>query len=271
MDVVRRLGSRSGPIGFVIALIIGSEKGYVDILSMALEDRASSLNDGGCSFGHTRVNRQMWYGAAYDDKWDCIHLGLDMAAASGHLDVVHTLLNFGADVTIGGGNSIYWASVRGRADIVQVLLQAGDARRNRDLWGMQKGLIKAVELGHHQILRVYFSLGGRLPIETYHDIIKVATEKVHVGVIEVLIAIGIKDEDKAWALRMASAKGRAEVVKVLVAGGAQGIKRACWKASVNGHHNVTKTLRDIGACPAWYRNLCFCVCLLRGGKMNRFK
>jgi ankyrin repeat protein len=112
--------------------------------------------------GHNpRVERLLREGANVDAPQDYGWTALIAAAYGGHLDVVVTLLNAGADVNLraNDGSALCWAASQGHEGVVRVLIRCG-ADVNPPRGGRSSLLHSVISSGHDGIAEMLIDAGA---------------------------------------------------------------------------------------------------------------
>ena len=171
---------------------------------------------------------------------------LARASMRGHADVVEVLLAHGANVHAVDDDALRTASIYGHLAVVEVLLAAGANVHGRD----DEALWDASASGHVAVVEVLLAHGA--DVHAANDAaLADASVYGHLAVVEVLLAAGanVHARDDA-ALRAASLSGHTAVVEVLLAHGADvhAVDGAALRfASQFGHAAVVEALRAAGA------------------------
>ncbi|GEM_PF-1674487 len=180
------------------------------------------------------------------------------AGSAGHLDLVETFIQRGADVNVKGTNNrtpLIEAAIAGHSNVVEMLLKAGANTNSCDKKGYTAGRW-AAECDRDNIVRMLADTGSHIGI----------LEAVLLGDIDIirrLIQEGIDLNDRKSAsygtplLSVAVHKGKAETVQMLVENGADANaqlqhsnqKSALMYAVENGNLELVKYLLARGADP----------------------
>lgn len=156
---------------------------------------------------------------------------LNWAAYSGHVRVVGSLLEAGADPTIvGHGNALQIALRRGHEDVVQVLSVAMNARTR--LNGRDTSLMLAVYRDDGPAVQEAIVAGAQLDARDDMDrpLLHVAARLGHAEALLALLAAGATvdagDLNGFTALMVAAREGQSDLVRHLLAAGASATHRA---------------------------------------------
>ena len=150
------------------------------------------------------------------------------AAIEGHLEVVHLLLEAGADenaASTDGATALMVAAFRGHLEVVRVLLEAG-ADKHAATHDGETALVVAAYQGHLEVVRLLLEAEADPNMAT---------------------------EDGLTALIAAAINGHLEVVRLLLEAGADKNAAkadgatALIAAAGNGHLDVVRLLREAGA------------------------
>jgi ankyrin repeat protein len=159
---------------------------------------------------------------------------LHWAAEGGHTEVVRLLLAAGADVDAEdrdcGSKPLHLAAQGGHTDVIQLLLDAGADVNVEDRESGSRPLYYAVWKGHVPAAKLLLERGAAV------DAINLTRSSVSAG--------SIRNET---ALDRASADGRADLVGLLLAHGANITRRPLFSALAGGHIEVMRLLLDHGA------------------------
>ncbi len=152
------------------------------------------------------------------------------AAARGDLTEVRELLRSGADVNEAQGDgmtALHWASLRGDAGMVSVLLYAGANPEATTRLGAYTPLHLAAREGRSEVARLLLEGGSAVdpPTTTGATPLHLAAGTSSVGVVDALLSSGAEvdareDKHGQTPLIFAAADGRLAVVRALIEGGA---------------------------------------------------
>ncbi len=264
------------------ALIIASMEDKIDIFKMLVEtynlDIQSEDNLGkipltsSCIFNSNNIleyiiKLQSNY-ANYIDE------ALKLACEGGHIEIVKTLLEKGANVNDNDNDNsdeydaLMLASLHGHVEIVKLLTEKGADVNKRGYEG-DTALTRAVLMNRIEIIKILIKAGANINETTNSGWtpLTLASSNGNKELVELLLEEGananqrIKEntdyeyntEEDGWtALMIASRNGHMEVVKKLISAGANinDKNKEDWTAlmiaSQNGHAEVVKTLIELG-------------------------
>lgn len=186
---------------------------------------------------------------------------LQAAVQGGHTQVVHRLIQSGANVNLEGGrfgNSLQAAAFQGDEQTVQLLLDQG-ANITADSGYYGNALQAASFEGHERIVQLLLDRGCDVMIYGgyYGYALHAASREGREQVAQLLIRKGADvnargEEDYVYALQAASFGGYEKVVELLLDNGAEISAQseqgdALQEASAGGHENVVRLLLNRGA------------------------
>lgn len=194
----------SGPT----ALILAVEGGYLDVAKILLSK-----------------------GADVNAKDNSGQTALIYAAKKGHLDILQQLLERGADLNVrdkDGNTALGLAVGLGHTGVVQALVDKG-ADVNGEQGNYWLPLAIAAEEGHTDIVQMLLSKGATVNAKDAYGWTAlcwaVAVFEGHTDVVKALIAanadVNVKCPPEGTALRMATQKGRTELIQLLKKAGAK--------------------------------------------------
>jgi ankyrin repeat protein len=184
---------------------------------------------------------------------------LQLAALNGNAAMIDRLLKAGVDsnapLTKFGDTALMIAARTGKTDAVRTLLANGAQVNARETWGGTTPLMWAVSEGHLETVKLLIERGADVSARSYF--VPSATGRGFEGASPVLPAANQAPEEYAsgWLtpLMFAAREGQMEIVRSLVAGGAElnavagDGKDALSLAIFNGHYDVADFLVDSGA------------------------
>ncbi|KAJ6439237.1 ankyrin repeat domain-containing protein 52 [Purpureocillium lavendulum] len=183
-----------------------------------------------------------------------------VACANGYIDIVHVLLDKGADITVTnkyGCTPVDAASENGHAEVVRLLLEKGADIATADNEGWTP-VNAASNNGHAEVVKLLLEKGADITIASNEGWTPVnsASNNGHAEVVKLLLEKGadIATANKygCTPVNAASTNGHAEVVKLLLEKGANiaTANKYGWTpvnaASNNGHAEVVKLLLEKG-------------------------
>jgi ankyrin repeat protein len=173
---------------------------------------------------------------------------LQVAAYIGHTDVVRILVDHGADIDERGPwgeTALHWASVRGHMDVVSLLLE--------------RGADENVQTSSHTVdLNVQMHI-SRDPIEREFHLSKVrekqeSAKKLGIS-LQMFSSPKVSFTEGDTPIHAATYWNRSDIVKLLIAKGANVNRANCWGttplhyAVVCRYHDIAQMLLDSGANP----------------------
>ncbi|KAI0320597.1 ankyrin repeat-containing domain protein [Amylostereum chailletii] len=186
---------------------------------------------------------------------------LQAAAWAGHLEIVHLLLDHGADVNARGGKygtAVQAAAYKGRLDVVHLLLERGaDVNAHGGEYGM--ALHAAAFGGSLDVLRLLLEHGADLNRQDsqHGTALHVAARKGNLQVARLLLQhgadVGAQSCEYGTALHVAALESHLEVVDLLLDNGADVNARGCkygtalHVAARKGNLEVARLLLQHGA------------------------
>jgi ankyrin repeat protein len=199
---------------------------FADFLANAFGSCGKAVCVAAC-YGKTEVVRNLC-GRRLDNV-NAVY-ALHGASRNGHVEVVRTLLEHGADAGADDNRlPLHVASKNGHVNVVRILLEHGaDARGFTAMW-------LASKYGHVEVVRTLLEHGA----DNLYSGLLYACEHGHVEVVRLLLEHGA--DSGAYdnrALRLASQNGHVEVVRTLLEHGADAgadYNSALHVASQNGH------------------------------------
>jgi len=194
------------------------------------------------------------------------------AASFGVTDITNLLIAKGANVNArakNGTDALSLAAENGRQEVIALLADHGANLNRLGSQGMTP-LMWASLFGHLEAVKMLAQKGAKINLqsEPYRmAALSSASSPVdekgsdHLGVVKYLLEHGanpsLSDKNGETALTIAAAYGRVEVMKALVAAGAdiksaegEGAK-ACRESLQENRHSSLQTLLDLGANPNW--------------------
>ena len=186
-------------------------------------------------------------------------LPLQLAALNGNATMIDKLLKAGANanapLTKFGDSALMIASRTGKIDAVRTLLDNGAQVNAKETWGGTTALMWAVSEGHLDTAKLLIERGADVSARSYF--VPSATGRGFEGASPVAPGPNQAPEEYAsgWLtpLMFAAREGQMEIVRNLVAGGAEldaragDGKDALGLAIFNGHYEVASFLIDSGA------------------------
>ncbi|MGI8656718.1 MAG: ankyrin repeat domain-containing protein [Pyrinomonadaceae bacterium] len=153
---------------------------------------------------------------------------LNLAAASGDITTVQSLLAKGADVNAKGyrdDTSLMAAAEGGHVAVVDTLLRAGAELNDRGGNGAT-ALMLAAWSGQLKTVQSLLASGAKMDTnEDRQTALMLAAAEGHVAVVELLLSAGAdvnaKESHAMTALMLAAANGQSAIVKLLLAAGAE--------------------------------------------------
>jgi ankyrin repeat protein len=216
-------------------LALASYLGLKEVVQLILSEEETDVNA---------------YDGTYQDYSSNYGTALQAASAEGHGEIVHILLDAGADVNLEGdgpygsgqyGNALFAALARGHKEIVEVLVNNG-ADVNARCGRSGQALYVAALSGYEEIVQILLDAGADV---NAHNEVDADVQSGQYCVYQ----RGEYDN----ALQAASVGGHEEIVKLLLEKGAnvnvQGgrYNNALEAASDRGHEGIVKLLIDKGA------------------------
>jgi len=165
------------------------------------------------------------------------------AAQDGHVEIVRMLLAAGANVHASNDDALRLAAGNAHIEVIKVLLAAGaDIHASTDA-----PLYCAAQNGHLDAVRLLVTLGAN----TSSGALRTAAEENQAEVVRYLLAAGA-EIDTPWgdAMSAAASGGHTQIVRILLAAGANIHNRednALSSAAMNGHIETVRCLIDAGA------------------------
>jgi len=224
-----------------VALIQASENGYSNMVVFLVENGADIDAQNGQALisalqnGHLNVVQFLVENEA--DINSNNNEALRSALYYGHLDITKFLVENGADIhDIDDDEPLKWASMNGRLNIVQYLLECGV---NPNV----EALISASANGHLNVVEFLVEKG----VNINNGVLGIAARNNHLNIVKFLVEKGADvNADNNEALIYASRKGYLDIVQFLVASGANPNDEALISASSNGRLNVVEFLIERG-------------------------
>jgi ankyrin repeat protein/serine/threonine protein kinase len=188
---------------------------------------------------------------------------LMVASQLGFLEVVHVLLDAGADVSRVGSKwqetALQAASLHGHGDIVRVLIGAGADLYFQNDWG-HTAVTQAAKGGHLEIVQYLLSVGCESDLHFVsckgRTLVMVASDAGHLHIVQYLVASGADISRRCHrlytALILAASSGHTEVVQYLLEQGGDVTARthdgedALMQASYNGRLETVRVLLRAG-------------------------
>ena len=167
------------------------------------------------------VHQLLDHGAEVNWQSETRGTALYTSAANFSSDVVRLLLLNGADVNLMGGwhvRPLNVAAYAGAVDIVETLLEHDIEVDPDDDYRYGSALGAAARRGHADIVRLLLQRGwdANRKIKTYNSPLVAAATYGHAEVVQVLQSQELEFTSKIQALEIASKNGRTEVVKLLL-------------------------------------------------------
>jgi ankyrin repeat protein len=240
-------------------LALASYLGLKEVVQLILSEEETDVNA---------------YDGTYQDYSSNYGTALQAASAEGHGEIVHILLDAGADVEAKGGKydtALQAASAGGHREIVYMLLDAG-ANVNAKGGKYDTALQAASAQGHRDIVDILLDAGANVNAcdGTYWDFsnnygtaLQAACAGGHMEIVHILLDAGADvnlEGDGPYgsgqygnALFAALARGHKEIVEVLVNNGADVNARcgrsgqALYVAALSGYEEIVQILLDAGA------------------------
>lgn len=186
---------------------------------------------------------------------------LQVASNQGHLEIVRSLLENGADANIHYGcygNALYLASARNHFQIVQLLLKNGAEINQKDRF-FCSALHIALTKGNLETVQLLLENGADANTQDANNmyVLQAASFGGNLKIVKLLIEnganINAQSSDFSSALEIASYQGYLEIVQLLLKNGAdvniQGgyYATALQAALLNGHLEIGQLLLENGA------------------------
>ncbi|KAJ5756953.1 uncharacterized protein N7511_007135 [Penicillium nucicola] len=171
---------------------------------------------------------------------------LQSACENGHVNVVHVLIENGADVKCSGEYALQAASIYGHIDLVRLLIDNGaDIKRSAEF-----SLYSTSKSGHIDIVRLLIDNGADVK-RWAESALYAASGSGHIDLVQLLIDNGADVKRSAeFSLYSTSKSGHIDIVRLLIDNGAD-VKRwaesALYAASGSGHIDLVQLLIDNGA------------------------
>lgn len=175
------------------------------------------------------IERLLELGAAADAEGANGKTALMVAAQAGELPLVRRLLSAGADVNArnaNGGSPLMYAAAGGHAEITRLLISRGAEVSTRARLGWTP-LLVAAATGHTEAVRVLLDAGADVDCRDAYGWTPLmrAVSGSDADTVRVLLTEGKPDleaaeENGATALHIAAGEGQVELVRLLLAAGA---------------------------------------------------
>ena len=181
------------------ALMLASQKGHLEIVSLLLKARAD-------------VNLRNNAGDT----------ALALASQEAHVEIARLLLPAGAEDL---HTPLLHASARGHTQIVQLLLEAGVDKNMRNKFG-NTALIRAADRGHYDVVRLLLDSGAEKDLAGNFGTTALieASARGHTEIVRLLLEAGAAMDVRgilgSTALIRAAQNGRMEVARLLLEAGA---------------------------------------------------
>ena len=217
-------------------LILAAEKGETETVRVLLDDGANvdSMHSGRSALfyasmnGHLETVRLLLEHGAKPNRGDMGVTPLHVSAERGHTKIVKHLLASGANPGIRwrqyGALPIHQACFNGWAETALVLLDAGDFLEERNKGGFTP-LLLAARRGHDQVVAALLKRGANVEAVTDHHwtALHLSSYHGHEKVVSALLRYGANPDstqEGMTPLFLAAEKGRMDVLKLLLAAGA---------------------------------------------------
>jgi len=109
--------------------------------------------------GSVNVNIQLYVG----------YTALHLASIHGRKEIVELLINAGADLNIqdnDGNTALYWASIRGHTECIELLIKAGSVNINIQNYYGKTALHEASRYGYKEIVELLIKAGVNVSIQS---------------------------------------------------------------------------------------------------------
>ncbi|KAJ3026632.1 hypothetical protein HDV00_011700 [Rhizophlyctis rosea] len=146
---------------------------------------------------------------------------LKVAVSRNHEEVVKRLLEAGADANDGDGELVFSATRNDNAAIVKLLLREGKLNKMANSPALTASTGYAAVYGFEEVLDLLLETGVDIPPGMRREFLWGAAYKGHAGVLKVLLAAGVGEDDKVDALWGACMSGHPDAARVLLAAGAE--------------------------------------------------
>jgi ankyrin repeat protein len=170
---------------------------------------------------------------------------LPAASEAGHLDIVRSLLDGGADVNERNASHrtpLHYASQEGRIEVAKLLIEYGADVNSLD--GMLTGwtpLHAASFYGHSDVVRLLLNRGADVNAEDQHHftalhfaITERSSETVK-ALLEQGANVSVRNDQNQTPFQMAAARGEREIMRILMEYGADGrYSRSLLRTSIEG-------------------------------------
>lgn len=181
-----------------------------------------------------------------------------LAASGGDINIVSGLIVAGVDVNVKdnfGQTGLMLSAEKGHLAVVKALLAAGADPNSKD-HNERTALIVASAFGRADVVGVLLDAGAK-PSESNSGALRIAAEEGYTDLVKTLLAAGADANARGFtgttALMYAAAGGHIEMVKALLAAGADANAKnndgmdAFTAATAKGYGQITELLKSAGA------------------------
>lgn len=194
-------------------------------------------------------------GASINAEGGVYGYALIAASSRGNENVVHILLDAGADINARGyfGTALQTASLSGHREVVQILLDAGADFNARGEIALQEASLS----GHQEIVQMLLDVGADVNAQggIHGTALQAASAAGHKKIVQILLDAGADVNAGGWyntALQRASQAGHKKIVQILLDAGADINAREPGGTALQlglrrGRGDVVQLLLDAGA------------------------